>query len=123
MSPDPANPSALIRHEDVLLHYSAADDGETIVAFKAKPTSTPKMAPVKRTTTATLDTLGTLLANEAINPGQRARVQRVGDVSSLILRPDSFFPGDPTNRPVDIPAALHKAQDQGKTTAKKSTFL
>lgn len=90
------------------------------MAFKVKPTSAPKAAPVKRSTTATLNALATFLAYEEINPGRRARVERTEDVSSLVLKTDLYFPGNPSVRPADIGAALRKAQDQGKSSAKKA---
>lgn len=109
---NPNNSSVLVQRDDVLLRHCTDDDGAPAVAIKAKPISSPPSTTSKRFIPATLEAIGFLLQQDCLNPEGTAKVDKTEESTTLLLSPSTYFPGDPPAKSLDVPSALHKAQDQ-----------
>ena len=120
-SPDTTRPGETRKRDDVLVKWIMDEEGEYQVLYRAKPLSHSSAGPSKVSTAATLDAVGTLLKNPALNPGGLTTTDRVDDLPGLCLPEGHFLPFDSKEKPLDIPGLLVKAQDQLKATSLRRT--
>lgn len=111
LSPVDTKAEETCKRDDVLLNWVMEDDGEYQVHYGVKPLSHSQVGLPKVSTTASLDAVGTLLGNPALNPGGAMTTGRVNNSFGLCLPEDSCPPLDPKGKPLDVPGLLVRVKD------------